>query len=113
MGVFATSDDNSKESLRPLRVAALKDGIYQAAKEMIGDLPGWELVSDDAERMTLSCRRAGGVLSGTAEITVTVEGPDGIPSTTVNVRSETRGGLRSRDKQNVAEFMAPFHRRVC
>ena len=113
MGVFATSADNGKESLRPLRVAALKDGIYQAAKELVGDLPGWELVSDDAERLVLTCRRAGGVLSGTAEIEITVEGPDGIPSTTVNVRSQTRGGLRSRDKQNVAEFMVPFHRRVC
>jgi hypothetical protein len=113
MGSFASGDDNSKESLKPLRVPALKDGIYQAAKEMVGDLPGWELVSDDAERLILSCRRPGGVLSGTAEITITVEGPDGIPSTTVNVRSQTRGGLRSRDKQNVAEFMVPFHRRVC
>ena len=113
MGVFATSDDNSKQSLRPLRVAVLKDGVYAAAKEMVGDLPGWELVSEDAEGSTLICRRAGGMLSGTAEVTITVEGPDGIPSATVNVRSQTQGGLRSRDKQNVAEFMVPFHRRVC
>jgi hypothetical protein len=48
-------------------------------------------------------------------VTITVEGPDGIPTSTVHVRSETRGGwpLLASDRRVVLEFMKPFHRRVC
>ena len=112
-GSFATSDQNAKPSLRPLRVASLKAGVYGEAKNMVTDLPGWELVSADDERLVLECRRKGGILGGAAKIEIRVEGPDGIPSATVHVRSESQGGLLSRDKQNVAEFLVPFHRRVC
>ena len=112
MGGFTTSE-NEKPALRPLRVASLKGGVYEEAKNLVADLPGWELVHADDERMVLECRRAGGLLVGTAEIEIRVEGPDGIPSTTVNVSSRSSGGLLSRDKRYVAEFLVPFHRRVC
>jgi hypothetical protein len=87
--------------------------VYAEAKNLVGDLPGWELVRADDERLVLNCRRAGGVLGGTAEIEIRVEGPDEIPSSTVHVSSRSTGGLFARDKRYVAEFLVPFHRRVC
>ena len=80
---------------------------------MVADLTAWELVSEDPEARVLVCRRKGGFLRGDALITVRVDGPEGIPSATVTVRSETSGGLLARDRQNVQEFSRPFHRRVC
>jgi len=112
-GSFATSDRHEKPQLRPLRVASLKQGVYEEAKNMVADLPHWELVATDDAKMILSCRRKGGFVAGASEITIRVDGPDGIPSSTVHVESKTQGGLFSRDKQNVAEFMVPFNRRVC
>jgi hypothetical protein len=53
------------------------------------------------------------LLGAPSRITITVEGPEGIPSATVNVKSVTAHGLRSRDRANVAEFLEPFRRRVC
>ena len=113
MGSFETDDQHSNPSLKPLRVASLREGIYEQAKEMVDDLDGWTLKSADDEARVLTCERKGGLLGGTATITITVDGPEGIPSTTVSVKSETAGGLRSRDKANVLEFTKPFHRRVC
>jgi hypothetical protein len=46
-------------------------------------------------------------------VTITVEGPEGMPSSTVNVRSESDAGLFARDKSIVADFVRPFRRRVC
>ena len=112
-GSFETSDDNKGRHVQPIRVPTLKGGIFSAAKEMVADLDGWELVAEDEEQGVLTCRKKGGFLAGTSTIIVTVEGPDGIPSTTVNVRSETEGGVRSPDKANVVEFVKPFFRRVC
>ncbi len=112
-GSFETSDRESIQHLRPLRVPSLKQGIYSRAKEMVADLDGWSLVSEDEATGTLRCERKSRLLGGKARITITVEGPEGIPSTTVSIRSETDGGLLSHDKVNVAEFMKPFHRRVC
>ena len=113
MGSFETDDQHSNPSLKPLRVASRKEGIYAQAKEMVADLDGWTLESADDAGYVLVCERKGGLLGGTAKITIRVEGPEGIPSTTVHVRSESSGGLRSRDKGNVLEFIKPFHRRVC
>jgi hypothetical protein len=112
-GSFATSDQHPSFHLKPLAVSSLKSGVFQEAKDLAGDLPGWRVVEADDERLRLTCERAGGALSGTAVVTITCDGPDGIPSTIVNVKSETAGGLLSRDKKNVLEFMRLFHRRVC
>ena len=112
-GSFETSDSHRSQYHQPIRVPTLKRDVYGAAKEMVEDLAGWELVSEDAEAGVLTCRKTGGLLGGSSTITVTVEGPDGIPSATVNVRSMSEGGLVSRDKSNVADFVKPFFRRVC
>lgn len=110
---FETDDSNPNQHLRPLRVATRGENVFDEAKNLVDDLPKWELVRVDAARKVLTCRRAGSLLSGAATVTIRVEGPEGIPSCTVHVRSESNGGLRSRDRANVAEFMKPFHRRVC
>lgn len=114
-GSFATDDQHSHLNLQPLRVASAKAGVYQEAKNLASELPGWEVVQADDERLVLTCLRKGGALSGTSTVTIKVEGPDGIPSSTVNVQSVSSGGLPgfARDKANVMEFMKLFHRRVC
>jgi hypothetical protein len=112
-GSFSTSEQHAKPALQPLRVASLKGGVYEEAKNLVGDLPGWELIEADDHRLVLVCRRDGGVLGGMARIEIRVEGPEGIPSSTVHVSSRSTGGLLSRDKRNVTEFLVPFHRRVC
>ena len=113
MGSFETSEQHPSPAHRPVVVPILKEDIYRAAREMIDDLEAWTIVSADDEQLTLRCERRGGLMGAAATITVTVEGPDGIPSATLNVRSESSGGLISRDRSNVAEFVKPFHRRVC
>ena len=113
MGSFETSDRHSNPAHQPVRVPILKEDVYRSAREMVDDLDAWKLVSADGERLTLRCERKGGLVGGAASITVTIEGPEGVPSATVHVRSESDGGLLSRDRSNVAEFVKPFHRRVC
>jgi len=113
MGSFETNDAHAHPSLRPLRVPARKEGVYAEARNMVADLAGWQLVAADDRQLVLTCERKGGLLAGPACITVTIEGPDGIPSSTVHVRSVTEKGWISRDRTNVLEFMKPFHRRVC
>jgi hypothetical protein len=98
--------------LRPLRVAVRKEDVYAEARNMVADLDGWKLVEADERALVLRCERKGGPLSAPARVTISVEGPDGIPSATVNVESQSAGGLFSRDKANVAEFLEPFGRRV-
>jgi hypothetical protein len=112
---FSTSDAHGDFHLKPLRVASLKDGVWQEAKDLAEVLPNWTVLSCDDERMVLTCERRGGALAGRSLVTIAVEGPDGIPSTTVHVRSESEGGLPgfARDRAVVLEFMRPFHRRVC
>lgn len=113
MASFETSDAHESPDLRPLRVATRREGIYAEVKDMVADLAGWKLVSADDATMSIVCERKGGLLGGAAKITIRVEGPEGIPSATVHVRSESAGGLLARDKANVAEFLRPFTRRVC
>lgn len=109
---FESSDSHPQQLLQPLRVPSLKGGIYQAAKELIDDLPGWTLLSEDEEQGVLRCERAARFMTGKSDVTVKVEGPEGVPSTTVTLISETDGGMRSPDKANVQEFMKLFLRRV-
>jgi hypothetical protein len=113
MGSFATSDEHEQSHLQPIRVPAQRGHVYHSAKEMIADLDGWSLSSEDEARGVLVCAKSNGFLGGTSTITITLEGPEGLPSTTVHVRSESRGGLFSKDKSNVAAFVRPFFRRVC
>src|SRR5262249_27682043 len=112
-GSFSTSDGHAHFNLKPLCVASLKRGVYEEARNLASELPGWRVVSSDDARCSIVCEREGGVLSGPSTVTITLDGPEGIPSTTVNVRSESTRGLLSRDRKNVLEFMRPFHRRVC
>jgi hypothetical protein len=110
---FETDEAHSSRHLRPLRVATRPESVYDEAKTLVEDLPKWKLVQADDARQVLTCSREGGFLAGPSTVTIRVEGPEGIPSCTVHVRSESSGGLRSRDRANVVEFMEPFHRRVC
>ncbi len=112
-GSFETSDQHSGQHERPLRVPSLPGGIYERAKELIDDLDGWKLLEEDADKGLLVCERSARFLGGAARVTIRVEGPEGVPSTTVHVRSESSSGLLSHDRKNVAEFLRPFHRRVC
>ncbi|MBK8177808.1 MAG: hypothetical protein IPK67_02685 [Planctomycetes bacterium] len=110
---FETSDSHGSPAHRPVRVAALLPGVFEEAKSLAGDLPGWRVVSSDGAAGQIQCLVAGGLLGGSAKVTITLEAPPGIPSTTVRVRSESSGGLFSRDRAIVAAFVRPFHRRVC
>ncbi|MEZ5977207.1 MAG: hypothetical protein R3F34_03205 [Planctomycetota bacterium] len=112
MGRFASSDDNGSIELKPLRVPQLKDGIFRTAKELVDDLPEWNLVREDEAKGELVCERKARALSSKSTVTITIEGPDGVPSTTIKLVSESQGGLLGGDKKNVAEFMKLFLRRV-
>jgi hypothetical protein len=97
MGSFETSDSHGNASLKPVRIPSRKEEIYRQALEMVESLENWQVVSKDDDACTIVCKRPGGLLAGTATITVTVDGPEGIPSSTVSV----------------LEFTRPFTRRVC
>jgi len=112
MGAFETSDGHKSEELRPLRVAVRREDVYAEARSQVDDLPGWSVLSTDDAALVIRCQRRGGFLGGAARVTITVEGPEGIPSATVNVRSESDGGLLPRDRSRVLEFLRPFRRRV-
>jgi hypothetical protein len=113
MASFETRDLHSHERLRPLRVAMAREALFEEARIMVGDLPAWRLIEADPAGLRLLCLRDGGWLRGKARITLQIEGPAGIPSASLIVRSETNGALLPRDRANVLEFMQPFHRRVC
>ena len=108
---FQTDEKHGSASLRPVRVPRGKLDIYSAARELCEDL-GWEIVADDGERLVLRCRRRNGWLAGTSDIEVRVEGPDGIPSSTTHVRSNSSGGLLGKDRAIVEEFVRKFTMRV-
>ncbi len=110
---FQTSDSHPALEHRPVRAAALQAGIFEEARTLVSELPGWTLVAADEASGKIECKRRAGFLSGESRITISIESPAGVPSTTVNVRSESSGGILRRDRQNVAEFVRPFHRRVC
>src|SRR5689334_18994167 len=101
MGTFRTSDEHSNPLLKPLRVARRREDIYGEARDMVADLAGWRLIDADERALVLRCERKAGFLGSAARITIQVDGPEGIPSSTVNIESTTDGGLLSRDKANV------------
>jgi hypothetical protein len=110
---FSTSDEHRHPGLRPVRVPILKESVYDEARSLAEALPGWRLVRADDARLVLVCERARGLLAPRSTVTITVDGPAGIPSATVHCTSESTGGLFARDRRNVLEFMTPLHRRVC
>ena len=112
-GAFESNDSHAEQLLKPLRVPSRHEDIFQAAKEMVDDLPGWDLVSEDPSKGVLTCRRKARMLGGESTVTIHVDGPDEVPSTTVVLRSETASGMLSHDRKNVLEFMKLFYRRVC
>ena len=112
MGSFEANDEHKSEELRPLRVAVRREDVYAEARSQVADLPGWSVLSADDAALVIRCERRGGLLGGAARVTITVEGPEGIPSATVHVRSESDGGLFSRDRATVLEFLRPFRRRI-
>lgn len=109
---FETSDGHAQAHLRPLRVAMRADQVFEEARNLAHDLPGWTIQSADEARRVIVCRRRKRFLSGESTVTIRCEGPEGVPSTVVHVRSETGGGVLARDKSNVLEFLVPFQRRV-
>ena len=112
MGRFETSLDHSNRWHQPVRVPVGKENVFGSAKEMVADLPGWEVQSVDEQALTIHCEKKGGLLGGTSKIVVRVEGPDGIPSSETHCTCESTGGLLSKDKGNVAEFVKKFWMRV-
>lgn len=110
-GSFETSPAHGNAGLQPLQVAVQRPSLMQAAVELAEDL-GWSVASRDDDVGTITCTAEGGFLRGSSTITITFEGPEGIPSTTVNLRSETRGGVLSPDKGHVGKFRKLFDRRT-
>ena len=110
---FQTSDSHAAAEHRPVRVAALQAGIFEEARTLVSELPDWSVLSCDEARGRIECLKRNGFLGGSSRITITFESPAGIPSTTVNLRSESTGAILNRDRQNVAQFVRPFQRRVC
>jgi hypothetical protein len=110
---FQTSDSHAATELHPVRVAALSPGVFEEARNLASDLPGWSVLEADESSGRIVCAKANGFLRGSARITISVESPPGIPSTTVNVSSSSSGGVFSADRGNVAQFVRPFQRRVC
>jgi hypothetical protein len=112
MAGFQTDDGDPRAELRPLRVALRREELFAEARTMVEDLAGWTLVRADEGALELYCERKGGLLSSTARVRIRVEGPEGIPSSTLTLSSESSGGLLARDKSVVLEFLTPFRRRV-
>lgn len=112
MAGFETSDDQARAELRPLRVAMRREDLFGEARTMVEDLPAWKLERADEAALELHCSRKGGLLGGSANVTIRVEGPEGIPSATLHITSLSSGGLFASDKSVVLEFMTPFTRRV-
>jgi hypothetical protein len=110
MASYASRDEDPDPRLRPMRVAVRREDVFTEAKDMAADL-GWTVVECDAAALRLVCERAGAFLRSPARITIEVEGPEGVPSATVTVRSESAGAF-ARDRENVRAFLEPFRRRV-
>jgi hypothetical protein len=113
-GSFVTSDDEADLDARPVRAPQRREDVWAEARNLASELPGWKIVEADEARGLLVCDRAGGFLIPASRVTLTFESPVGIPSTTVNARSESTGGVfgASRDRARVLEFMRLLRRRV-
>lgn len=110
---FSTDDESAELDLRPARVPMRREALFEEAKNLASELPGWRVVRADESALVIVCERVGGALAPTSTVTLRVEGPEGLPSSVLHCVSESRGGLFARDRRNVLEFMTPFHRRVC
>ncbi|MEM8711466.1 MAG: hypothetical protein AAGG01_10975 [Planctomycetota bacterium] len=111
MARFETSANAGSKWHRPVAVPSGKGGVFGTVRELLDDLPGWDVESVDEEALTVHISKANGFLGGVSKIVVTVSGPDGIPSSETNVSSES-SGLLSRDKSNVATFCRKLWMRV-
>lgn len=112
MGSFETSDQHGSREQRPLRVATRKEYIYKEALDLIADMQGWKRLSEDKSTGLITCEKDGGLLGGKSKIVVSVQGSEEHPTTEVNVKCTSSGGLLARDKSTVTEFMKLFIRRV-
>lgn len=112
MGRFETSAEHGKRWHQPVRVPVNKTDVFRSARELVEDLPGWEVRTVDEEDLRIRCERKNGFLGGVSSIEVRVEGPEGIPNSETHCVSESQGGLLSRDRSNVAEFVQKFWMRV-
>jgi len=110
---FETSAQGASQFQQPIRVATRREYIFEAAKEMAEDMKGWTVDSADEEALVIRCTKAGGALGGKSTITVTVEGSIEVPSTTVNMKCVTEGGMLARPKATVEGYMKLLFRRVC
>ena len=113
MSAYETSESHSGRWQRPVSVPTSKDNVFGAAREMCDDLESWQVKQVDEQQLSITCERSNGLLGGTSTIVVRVDGPDGIPSSTTSVSSQSSGALLSRDKANVMEFVKKFTMRVC
>jgi len=113
-GSFATSDAERNPDLRPVRAPQRFEEVWDEARNLASDLPGWRIVEEDPVRKIIVCERSGNFLAPASRVTFTFESPAGMPSTTVSARSESSGGIPglARDRARVLEFMRPLHRRV-
>lgn len=111
MGRFQTDAAAGSKWHRPVAVPQGREGVFSSVRELLEDLPGWDVTEVDEGACTVRVAKANGFLGGTSRITIRVEGPDGIPSSETHVTSES-DGLLSRDKQNVATFVRKLFMRV-
>lgn len=110
---FETSAAGSSQFQQPIRVATRREHIFAAAVEMAEDMKGWEVVKADEEALVITCVKNGGALGGKSAITITIDGSIEVPSTTVNCKCVTQGGLLGRPKGVVEGYMKLLFRRVC
>ncbi len=112
MSHFSTADGHAGRWHQPVRVPVNKTDAFGAAQEMVADLPGWGDLKVDADALSFTCHRTGGLLFKSSEIRIWCEGPDGIPSSETHCESKGGSGLLSRDKANVAEFTRKLYMRI-
>ncbi|MCA9001172.1 MAG: hypothetical protein KDB61_04560 [Planctomycetes bacterium] len=112
MTIFSTGDDHPGRWHQPVSVPVNKTDAFSAACEMVDDLEGWSDVVVDKDKLTLTCVCKGGLLSKDSNIRIWVEGPDGVPNSQTHCSSESSGGIFSKDKANVAEFVRKLYMRI-
>jgi len=109
---FSTGDDHPGRWHQPVSVPVNKTDAFHAACEMVDDLEGWSDVVIDKEALTLTCVCKGGLLSKDSNVRIWVEGPEGVPNSQTHCSSESSGGIFSKDKANVAEFVRKLYMRI-
>ncbi|HRV80423.1 MAG: hypothetical protein H6830_08645 [Planctomycetes bacterium] len=112
MSGFSTQDSHSGRWHQPVSVPIHSGDAFQAACELVEDLGGWTDIQVDPKAMVLTCKGPGGLLGKPASIRIWTEGREGMPASTTHCSSEGGGGLLSKDKANVTEFIRKFYMRV-